>query len=301
MSRPPPRTFLVIGSDGLLGRQLFTSLTQAGESVWGTSRREDSVASRVIRLDLEDDPAQISLPRPADVVFFCSAVTGMEYCEANPASTRCVNVTHSLRIAEKLLDEGSFLQFLSTNAVFDGTQSYPGEHMPASPSTEYGRQKAEVEARLLELDRGHGQVAISRMTKVLSPTLPVIRRFREGLAQEEHIEAFFDLRLSPVSLDYAVSSLLAVARRREGGIFHFSGDDELSYSELARELAARLDVSESLVMPVAASERGVVPVFRPAHPALGMARTREVLGVSPQPLDQVITELVTVPGTSPVS
>ena len=86
--------------------------------------------------------------------------------------------------------------------------------------------------------------------------------------------------------------LLAVERKREGGIFHCSGEVELSYSALAQELATRLGVSASLVSEVNATERGIVPVFRPVHPALGMGSTRARLGIEPQPLVEAIAGLL---------
>lgn len=300
MSGKPENTYLVLGGDGLIGRELFSRLAEAGESVWRSSRRESPVDSCTIHLDLGGSFPKLSLPQRFHVALVCVG-TNMEACEADPANTRLVNVTNTLRIAEKLLDENTFIQYLSSNAVFDGARPFPVEHTPACTTTEYGWQKVEVEARLLELDRGRGLVGISRLSKVITPAVPAIGRFLERLMQEKPIEAFSDLRLSPISLSYAVTSLLAVARERLGGIFHFSGEAELSYVEFARALTGHLGVSESLVIPARAGDSGVVPLFRPAHPALGMARTREKLAISPQPLDDVFRDLLRAANTYAVS
>ncbi len=283
---------LVIGSDGLLGRALLARLTDAGDTVWGTSRREPAEGPRRVRLDLSAATPNLLLPQPVRSAFVCAAVTEMQACEARPVETRRVNVTNTLRVAEQLLERGTFVQYLSTSAVFDGTQAYPAENAPSCATTEYGRQKAEVEARLLELDDGRGQVAICRLSKVVAPGVPVIARIVEALETGKRIEAFSDLALSPVSVEYAVDSLLAVARRRLGGIFHFSGEREWTYADLARTLAERLRAPESLVAPVTAADHGIVPLFRPVHPALGMAVTTARLGILPQPLDRAVASLV---------
>jgi dTDP-4-dehydrorhamnose reductase len=292
MSSESNTNFLVIGSDGLLGRQLFSRLVEAGDSVWGTTRREVAARSRVIHLDLSDSSPRLSVPQTVHCAFMCAAVTGMEGCEADPVGTRHVNVTNTLRIAERLLEDGTFIQIVSTNAVFDGNTPFPGEQTPTCATTEYGRQKVEVEARLLDLDRGRGLVCVSRLSKVIAPAHATLRRFLEGLSERKRIEAFSDLALSPISVDYAVRSLIVAARTRLGGIFHFSGEEEMSYAALARAIALHVGVPDSLVTAVTARERGVVPPFCPAHPALGMARTREQLAISAEPLDQAVASLL---------
>jgi len=288
----PENNSLVIGSDSLLGRALLVRLTDAGDAVWGTSRRESAEGPRRVRLDLSAATPKLFLPQPVHSAFVCASVTAMQTCEAQPAETRRVNVTNTLRIAEQLLERGTFVQYLSSSAVFDGIQAYPAENARSCATTEYGRQKAEVEARLLELDGGRGQVAICRLSKVIAPAVPVIARIVEALETGNRVEAFSELALSPVSVAYAVDSLLAVARRRLGGIFHFSGERELTYADLARTLAGYLRAPESLVAPVTAADRGIVPLFRPVHPALGMAGTTARLGILPQPLDRAVASLV---------
>lgn len=292
MSLKHDNTFLVIGSDGLLGRQIFSHLSDAGKSVWGTSRRERSADSHVIHLDLAEPSPNLALPAKVHCAFVCAGVTSMEACEVDPVRTRHVNVVNTLRIAEQLLERGSSIQFLSSNAVFDGASAFPDERMPACPTTEYGRQKAEVEARLLEWDRGRGFVGVSRLSKVVAPTVPVMRRFLEGFREGKPVKAFCDLALSPISVDYAVASLLAVARVGRGGIFHFSGERELTYAEFARALANRLGLPASRVTAVASRDRNIVSPYRPAHPALGMAATRTKLAISPQSLDDAINGLL---------
>lgn len=283
---------LVIGSDGLLGRHIFSRLAAAGKPVLGTSRREVAADARVIHLDLTQASPDLALPGNVGRAFLCAGVTSMAACESDPAGTRQVNVGNTLRIAGQLLERGAFVQFLSSNAVFDGSSAFPEESTPACPATEYGRQKAEVEAGLLELDRERGLVGISRLSKVIAPTVPAIRRFLQGFREGTPVQAFSDLALSPISVDYAVAALLAVARAGRGGIFHFSGERELTYAEFARALAAHLGLPASRVTAVASGERNERSPVRPAHAALGMAATQMTLGMAPQPLANAITGLL---------
>jgi dTDP-4-dehydrorhamnose reductase len=133
-------------------------------------------------------------------------------------------------VAKALLETGAYVLFLSTDTVFYGTSPLPEEWDRPHPVGEYGRQKAEVEARLLDLDGGRGQVGICRLTKVLTPESPIVKTFVAALASGRTVDAFADLRISPISLDHVVDGLLRIAERRLGGIFHLSGQGFLSYS-----------------------------------------------------------------------
>lgn len=197
-----------------------------------------------------------------------------------------------MAVAEMLLAKGAFVVFLSSGAVFDGSTPLASESSLLFATTEYGRQKAETEKRLLELDNGKGSVAIVRLTKVLSSTTDIVRKFRERLGRGEPVEAFSDLYLSPVSLSYVMNSLRIIESLRTGGIFHISGDAEMSYSEFARKLAKKLGVSADLVRETTVDESRNPVLYRPRHPALGMSATAKTVGLNPQTMDAMIANLL---------
>jgi dTDP-4-dehydrorhamnose reductase len=111
----------------------------------------------------------------------------------------------------------------------------------------------------------------------------------KDLLSGKKIEAFTDFVFSPISCRYAARGLLRVARAAEGGIFHLSGEIDLSYFDFA-ELLAR-HVGKGSVQPTTSVVRRVDLLFRPAHSALGMARTTRLLGIRPQAPSSVIAEL----------
>ena len=115
-------------------------------------------------------------------------------CERDAAGTRLVNVTGNVAIAKLLMGQGVFVVFLSSSAVFDGLEPLPKSGAAPSPGTEYGRQKAEAERQLLELDEGRGHVAIVRLTKAFSFDTPIVRRLLQHLDKGKRFEAFSDLQ-----------------------------------------------------------------------------------------------------------
>ncbi len=197
-----------------------------------------------------------------------------------------------MAIATHLLSRGVFVVLLSSSAVYDGLTPLPDESLVPSPTTEYGRQKAEAERQLLQLDAGRGNVAIVRLTKVFASSTPVVRGFMQQLEKGEHFDAFSDLYICPVSLRYVVESLLEIERRRTGGIFHLSGSIELSYADFARELAGKMGVSLDLVGESTVQESPTTVLYRPRHPALGMTLTSRTIGLKPEPIDTMLDNLL---------
>lgn len=211
-------------------------------------------------------------------MFLCAALTAMNACESDPDLARRINVDAPVELAAHLMARGAFVVFLSSNTVFDGSTPDPDEDSPIAPANAYGRQKADAEARLRAIPGADRQLAIVRLSKVLSPDTGVPAVFRGKLASGQPCDAFADLLLCPVSPAYVVSGLRAVATRRATGNFHLSGATTLSYAEFARQLARQFGWDPALVRPVT----GAALPFRPRFPALGMRRTRARLQLSPE-------------------
>jgi len=277
--------FLIVGGDSGIGRALSPAIAALGKDVLGTSRK-GSAGNRF--LDLADMPGKPEFAGDFSCAFICAARSGFADCEQNPRDTFRVNVEGALAAARALLGKGCFVVFLSSSAVFDGSAPWPNEYSEPHPTTEYGRQKAAAERLLAELDREH--VAIVRLTKVLTISTPAIARFSECIRSGSAFEAFSDLKLSPISMPYVVQSLLSIAAMKTGGIFHLSGEAELSYAEFAEKMASGIGAEPGLVRK--ADSSGLQIHFRPQFPGLGMTRTAQAIGLKPEPIGLMIERLL---------
>ncbi|MBX9579158.1 MAG: sugar nucleotide-binding protein, partial [Gemmataceae bacterium] len=248
----------------------------------GTSRRPGGTG---LPLDLAADPGSWVLPDRVAVAYLCAAVTSVGGCRHDPAGTAAVNVTRTLALADRLRDHGAHVVFLSTNLVFDGSAPHVPEDAVPCPRTEYGRQKAAVEAKLLIA----GGATVVRFTKVLPPDWPLLVGWADKLLRGEAVAAFTDLRMAPVPLAVAAEALARVGAARPGGVVHVSGDEDVSYAAVARELAARLGVAGELVRETPAAAGGVPPEAAPRHTTLGAGRLAREQGLTPPPVHRTIT------------
>lgn len=284
--------FLVVGADSQIGAGLVACLNKAGATVRGTTRRNEKLTADSIFLDLAR-PEELHVVEGAYAcAFLCAGITAMSACEDGPERAYRVNVTNTLRLARRLHAAGARIVFLSSNAVFNGKSARPDEDAGYCPSTEYGRQKAAVERELMALPGGAGSLAVVRLSKVLSPVSDMAGEFIGKLADGAPCTAFDDLLMSPVSLQYVVDALANIACSDLSGIFHLSGAEEMSYAEFARSLAVRIGADPDLVRPCHCADAGAKLWFRPEHPALGMKRTGELLGIEAEPAAHLLDRLV---------
>ncbi len=269
---------LVVGADGAIGKALSSSWRATGAPVIEATRRPPFSACR-IELDLSR-PSADPLP-PADVAYLLAAVTDLAACERDPAGTARVNEHCTIELARRLAERGTHVVFPSTNLVFDGARPVRRADDPVSPPSEYGRQKARVEAALAPLG---ASAAVLRLTKVVGPSTGPFASWVQKLRGGETIEAFADKVFAPVTLGETVALLVVIARDRLGGLFQASATRDMSYAEAATVLARRVGADARQVTVVQGRDRGLSEIFLPRHTSLDTSRLREVLGFrAPEP------------------
>ncbi len=266
---PSSSSLLVIGQDSLIGSAIARESESLGVPFFGTSRR----AGARWHVDLAASPESWKLPDISSAAILCAATTSLKICEADPQGTHKINTKATIILADRLAAQGSGITFLSTSRVFPPWIENPSESTPPEPVTEYGRQKLAVEEYLL---RNHPTAKIIRLSKVISPSLPLLGVWSRSLDHRETVDAFFDLFLSPIALGSTAQAILQIALGPRPGIFHISASDAISYFDVARFLASLVDADPSLVQPSPSPQPNT-----PGSSILSCARTMETSSFRP--------------------
>ncbi len=265
----------MIGGDGVIGRNLIRALTDRGDVVYGTSRRPDAIKRGLLSLDLSEQNAfDISLP-DVDIAFFCAATTRFNECREDPKRSRMVNAIAPVVLGRQLVDAGSRVVLLSTSAVFDWSLPNVPASRPQCPSSVYGKLKAEAEAGFLSMGR---QASVIRFAKVIDPSWKLFVDWIDALSRTKLVRAFADLRMAPISLDDALVALLAVADDKNGGIYQYSGANDISYFDAGKYLAQRLGCDPDLVISSLAREAGIPPEEITVFSSLDSSRVARLIG-----------------------
>lgn len=284
---------LVVGGDGRIGGALGRFLRDHGLSVHASTRRASLRGPERPLIDLLDDDWSALGGARYRAAVIAAGPASIAACAADPEGTWRINVEQVSRLAARLGAAGTRVVLVSTSQVFDGRRAHPKASDAVSPTDAYGRQKAEAERRVLSVPGA----AVLRVSKVLTPDLPVLQTWLHDLLIGRTIHPFSDRMLAPVTLAQTCEVLHRMIRREAVGIRQFSAGRDISYADLGWALAAHLGVDPTLVHPVP----------QPAGPdggeeirltAFDVTDLRDGLGVeAPDPLEvvaRVLDELVAV-------
>ncbi|MBA2466028.1 MAG: sugar nucleotide-binding protein [Sphingomonas sp.] len=274
------RPLLITGATGTLGQAFSKICAHRGLAHVLTSRAE---------LDITDEAsiaAALDLHKPWAVVNTAGFV---RVAEAEQLSDECfaINATGPERLAQACKLHGIPLLTFSSDLVFDGKlgRSYVEPDLTA-PASEYGRSKAEAEARLLDAE---ADALIIRTSAFFGPwdrynfLYDTIERLRRG----EDVVACDKTIVSPTYVPDLVHASLDLMLDEEKGIWHLTNQGAVSWHELACEIADLAKVEGGRVIRAKgtskadtslSSNRGLM--LRPLDEALGdwVAHSPELRG-----------------------
>jgi dTDP-4-dehydrorhamnose reductase len=269
---------LLVGGDSEIGAATQAFLRQAGRPVVATSRRTPPSADRLY-LDLASLSAW---EPPANLRAACvlAAHARLAACAADPEGTAHINVVQTLTLIEQLIARDIYVLFLSSNQVFDGATALVAADAPTCPVSQYGRQKAAVEARLGERMLGGAPIGILRFAKVVSPGMPLLVDWAEALAHGKRIRAFHDMQMAPLPVAQASAAIVSLLEARARGIFQLTGAQDVSYADVAQHIARRLGTDPALIDTVGARSAGLPEGATPRHTTLDSAAMCDRFGIT---------------------
>ena len=256
--------YLIIGGDSIIGRALSAFWKEKNIPYCASTRRREQVDETRPYIDL----ATLSWPEleigQYDAVVFCAAATKLSDCEEHPETTRVINVDATVALAKLMALRGCYLLFLSTNQVFDGTKPHRKVSDHVCPINEYGRQKVDAE----QLIRQEPRSAVLRLSKVIYPDLPLLRQWESHLQAGQSIEAFTDMYLAPISLEKVVKRIDHLVQNKETGIFHLSGEKDVSYYSFAKSNFSNIPNADKLIGKSRVSEANFLGLQSPRYTSL---------------------------------
>jgi dTDP-4-dehydrorhamnose reductase len=284
--------FLIVGGDSEIGAAASRAMKAQGVAVAATTRRRDRVAPDRPFLDLSAPLDDWAPPLGTQAVCLCAAVARLAACADDPEGSAHINVVQTLALVEKLLARGIAVLFLSTNQVFDGRTPHERAEAAHSPVSEYGRQKARAETALLRQMESGAPVAILRLAKVVSNTMPLIGGWIKDLTAAKPIRVFNDLKLAPTPTDQVCTAIAVVLQDRARGIFQLTGPRDVSYADIGGFLAAYLDADPKLVNQTSARAAGLPEGATPPHTTLDSSRMRVHYGLDVPDVWDVVERVV---------
>jgi dTDP-4-dehydrorhamnose reductase len=289
---------LLVGGDSEIGAATHRRLSQQGCAVSATTRRSERVSNDRPFLDLAADLSDWEPPPGTRSACIFLAIARLADCARDPAGSAHINVTQTLALIEKLVARDIHVLFLSTNQVFDGTTPHVAAAAPTCPVSEYGRQKARVEAALRRQMGQGAPLAILRLAKVVSPVMPLIDGWIKALAAGKAIQAFRDMPLAPAPVDLVSKAIGALMQDQLTGVYQLTGPRDVSYADIGRFLAHRLHVDPELVAETSARDAGLPEGATPRHTTLDSSGLHERYGLEVPDVWAIIEPMIAAKAAS---
>ena len=274
---------LQFGATGQVAREAINRADAHGFSVRALAR---------CAVDLTDAEAVTAAIQEAPAgtvgVFNAAAYTAVDAAEDDPETAFAVNANAPAAMALACAKRGFHFVHLSTDYVFDGSsrRAYC-ETDPVAPLGVYGRSKEAGERAVLEALPG---ACILRTAWVFSAHGKNFLRTILSLARErDKLSVVGDQRGCPTPASSIADAAFAILGRRlagqsvPGGVFHFAGDEAVSWKGFADAILA---CAERHGMPVPEVVEITTQEFptrarRPANSELDCSLIQHVFGISP--------------------
>lgn len=290
--------WLLVGGDSEIGAATHRFLTVKGIASAATTRRPERVAADRPLLDLAQPLDDWQPPAGTTAACIFAAIARIAACVADPEGSARINVSQTVALADRLLARNIPVLLLSTNQVFDGTVPNVAADASTCPITEYGRQKARAEAAFRQrMDRG-APAAILRLAKVVSRDMPLVRGWIDKLCAGQPIHAFRDMTMAPTETEMVSAAIAALLGAGAAGIYQLTGPQDVTYADIARQVAARLGVDPALVRESSTVEAGLPPGSDRAHTTLDSSRLRETYGIAAPPTATIVDAVIDASGAA---
>jgi dTDP-4-dehydrorhamnose reductase len=229
------RPLLILGASGILGSAFARECDIRGLSYCAVSRREvDITDSLAIETLLEE-------MRPWAVIN-ASGYVRVDDAESEEESCFKINTEGAARLALACAHKGIKLMCFSSDLVFDGTHRLPylESHAPA-PLNVYGRSKAEMEKRVLDV---LPSALVIRTSACFSPydqrnfvtkTLMALQSGKTVYASDTQV-------VSPTYVPHLITVAFDLLIDNESGIWHLSNNGVVSWADFALLAARSCDI-----------------------------------------------------------
>jgi dTDP-4-dehydrorhamnose reductase len=283
--QPTLRTVLVIGSYGMLGRDLVQALERSGFNPLGWDLDHIDITR------LAD--VQAKMPNAAaEVVINCAAYTAVDRAETEVDLANAVNRDGVAHLAESCAALHIPLIHISTDYVFDGNADWPyREDEATNPIGVYAISKWEGEEVLRQRQNQHLIVRTAWLYGVHGHNF--VKTILRLAGEREEIRVVADQHGCPTWTMDLAAALVAMVRQiifdRSGvpwGTYHYCGGGQTTWHGFAETIVALgrrwQNLQVQRVVPIATAEYPV-PARRPPWSVLDCGKISTVFGITPHP------------------
>ncbi len=235
---------LILGASGLIGRNLY-NLLKDEENITGTYNQNKSQG--LMHFDISNSSLNTLPTERKKYGIICSAVTKLDKCKENAEYSNAINVYGTKKILKFFSEREIIPVFLSSASVFDGITGNYKEESKKSPTTLYGKQKAEIEYFITENIKDYLIIRPGKVFGIKKGEDVLFTKWLEDYENDREIVCASDEKISPTyALDVArgIKVLMEINAR---GIFNINPMKHYSRYEMAKKFFKYLDIKDARI------------------------------------------------------
>jgi dTDP-4-dehydrorhamnose reductase len=270
----------------MLGKALMSRWTEDEVIGSGSAQADIRIPEQVEKV--------VSDARP-DWIVLTAAYTDVDGCELNPTLASTVNTQGAINVAKAAASLGAKLLFVSTDYVFDGSNTRAYEaHDPRNPINAYGKSKADAEERISQV---LPECCIVRTSWLFGPGGKCFPDTILKLgASRPQLEVVNDQRGCPTYTVDLADAIVRLCQQEARGIVHATNRGDCTWYEFACEILRQADL-KTVVRPTT-SEKFVRPALRPKYSILSPA-SLTAYGIEMRPWQQTLPEYLALRAATP--
>jgi dTDP-4-dehydrorhamnose reductase len=242
LSVAAPRTALITGAAGLLGREMKARLGETGWRVVAMPRTALDITS-------EDDVLRAIEAACPDLLINCAATADVDRCEVDAEWAYAINERGPAILARACRQFGVEIVHVSTDYVFDGSKEgfYTQEDVP-QPLSVYGQSKVAGEVAVREATSRCYVVRTSWLFGVGGKNFGsrVIQHVRDGAP----IKGVIDQTSIPSYAPDVSARIEEIVTLGVHGLYHVTSTGPATWFEFARAALALAGLGETEIQPV---------------------------------------------------
>jgi dTDP-4-dehydrorhamnose reductase len=243
---------LITGASGLLGINLaLEAMTE--HAVFGVDRGKLQAApfpvSKANFFHSNAFEPALNAVQP-DWVINCAALANLEECEKHPGQARVLNAELPHDLAAACARRNIKFIHLSTDAVFDGTQTgaYTEEDLP-NPQSIYSQTKLAGEQAVFAANPAAIVARVNFFGWSLGGRRSLGEFFVNNLSAGNQVSGFTDVIFCPLWVNHLAQTLLEMLASDLHGLYHVVGAQAMSKYQFGVEVARRFGLRQSLIEP----------------------------------------------------
>ena len=248
----------IVGGSGVIGSYFVKSFAKENSDITYTYYKNKVSYTKGINLDVQDrdDTLKTLKKFQPDLIIIANALTGVDFCEANPSLAESINVKGTKNIVDGCKSVNSKLVFISTSAVFNGTKSEYSENDKPNPTGIYGLTKFQGEKIIQESNLPFLILRTDQpycWKEKWQHTNSVIRVI-ENLEKNQQFKEVVDWYNTPTYIPDFVNATKELIQKDLEGIFHLVGSDFISRYDWSQKVADIFHLKKNLIKPIDSSE-----------------------------------------------